>query len=90
MESEEFYAEAENMQIGWGKRLKLEHELYDRANTNQDITLKETCYMLWAQLLWNSDACIKFENSMEYLKDRKMPWPAWKGLFYDWLDKIKN
>jgi hypothetical protein len=87
MESEQFYAEANALQSGWGDQLRAIGDLQTRAEHLADITLNEACWLLWTYGSWPSDLCEAFATAMEQSKARRMPWPAWKGLFDDWERK---
>lgn len=84
IQSESFYQEANDMQEGWGETLRAIDVLKDKFENNENITLKEACYILWAEKFVNSSVYLKFQKAMEAHKRRKMPWPAWNGMFEDW------
>ena len=85
IQSKKFYREANDMQDGWGDNLRSIDELKDKVDTNQDITISEACYVLWAERSINSDLYLKFKDSLIAFHDRKMPYPAWNGMFEDWF-----
>jgi hypothetical protein len=49
VKNKEFYQEAENMQTGWGRRLKSIDELKDKIKNKKDITLSDFVYTLYGE-----------------------------------------
>lgn len=84
MQSKKFYQEANDMTTGWGDNLRKIDILGDKFDRGEDITLKEACFILWAEKCICSNVYLKFENAMKKYNKRKLPWPAWYGMFEDW------
>lgn len=84
IQSESFYQEANDMQDGWGDFLRSIDELKDKVECNEDITINDACYILWADKYVCSSIYLKFKDSVTAYHGRKMPWPAWNGMFEDW------
>lgn len=88
IKSKKFYAEAENMESGWGKYLKSIDVLKDQVQQHKDITLKDACWVLYAEghcySVWEDfeKYCVK-----NRWKKKLMPWEAWHGIFEDWVKK---
>lgn len=86
MNNKKFYAEAERMEKGWGKYLHSIDELKDKVKDWQDITLKEACWILYADG-YCSDCWLQFEYfcKQKGMSRKKMVWQAWEGIFNNWL-----
>ena len=85
VKSKRFYAEAEDMETGWGKYLKSIDKLKDAVQQQKDITLNDACWVLYGEghcsSTWEAfrGHCIKKQWSQ-----RKMPCEAWQGIFNSW------
>lgn len=90
IQPENFYQEAENMQSGWGEYLRSIDELKDKVDCNEDITIHEACFVLWSERLVSSSIYLAFKKDMDSFAERKMPWPAWHGMFDDWSKRNEN
>jgi hypothetical protein len=84
MQSNSFYEEANDMSEGWGDTLRSIDVLRAKFDSNEDITIKDACFILWAEKCVDSHVYLKFKDDMKSYKRRKMPWPAWYGMFEDW------
>jgi hypothetical protein len=63
--------------------------LRKKFDTDKKLTLREVCFVLWAELYVCSAQYLMFalwvkENG---LHKQKMKWPLWKGLFTTFVDK---
>ena len=76
-----FYAEAEEMQTGWGKYLRNIDILKDKVAQRKNITLREACWIMYGEGHTSSywEAFKTYCEKMKWNR-RKMPWEAWKGL----------
>lgn len=85
IKSKKYYAEGENLSEGWGHYMKSIDILKDKVQNQEDITLKDVCWILYGEG-WCSSYWKGFETyciSKKY-KNRKMMWECWKGLFDKW------
>jgi hypothetical protein len=91
VESPEFYKEANDMQPGWGKFLLRIDKLKDRVNAKKHISIKDACYILWAEQGIDSPRWLKFQKwaKQSSLHNRRFPWLIWKGLFFGWEEQNK-
>lgn len=91
VKSKKFYAEADEMQQGWGKYLKSIDILKDSVDDKKDITLNDACWILYGEGhcsgTWES---FKVECIRKGWKNKKMPWDAWKGIFDVWNKERTN
>jgi hypothetical protein len=81
IKSKKFYQEAEDMEPGWGKYLRWIDVLKDKVDNQDNITLKEACWVLYGEG-YNSSYWEMFYKHCTNKKwsKRKMPWDAWKGI----------
>ncbi len=91
LKSKEYYREAESLQKGWGKTLKYIDVLKDKVNADDDVSLKDACYILyldgWCSYYW--EKFYSYSTSKKWTK-RKMPWLAWNALFNKWYNTSKD
>jgi hypothetical protein len=86
IKSKKFYAEAENMETGWGDHLKSIDKLKDKVEQGKDISLNEACWVLWAEVgccsaVWQvfKEYCVKMR-----LRRKRVRWEIWYGIFCEW------
>jgi hypothetical protein len=83
-----FYADAEDMQEGWGETLRNIDVLKDKIQYNQDVTLDEFCYSLYGDGYCSH--CTKafklyIKREMNY-DDRQLVYTGWNGIFKNWVN----
>lgn len=90
IKSKKFYREAERMEIGWGQYLESIDKLKDKVDFGIEITLKEMCWTLYGDG-YPSSIWEKFKKYCEIkkLKNRRMLYHCWKGLFTNWYSTLK-
>lgn len=87
IKSKEFYDEAESIEKGWGSYLRRIDELKDKVHNKLDISLKDSCWILYAEGYCSSiwESFFSFCENQRW-SNRELPWEAWKGLFDEWYD----
>lgn len=79
IQSKAFYKEAEDMQKGWGKRLRHIDELKDKVKDMRSIGLNDACYILYGEG-YDWAGFDKWAIKNEFSRKR-MVWEGWKELF---------
>lgn len=90
VKNKEFYQEAEEIQDGWGRRLKSIDELKDKIKNKKDITLSDFVYTLYGE--GHSSYCweafeLHCKQELKYARKR-MVYQCWWGLFDKWFCNI--
>lgn len=90
IESKAFYAEADDMQEGWGKYLRSIDVLKDKVQFNKEITLKEYCWTLYGDYYTSHcwGAFQKYGEKILKLTKKKMIYDAWSGIFSKWHKEL--
>lgn len=83
MQSKEFYQEANGMSPGWGNYLRKIDRLRERVDAGRDITVKEACWILYAESRAESTEWLAFQTwtIRKKLSTRRFAWPIWLALF---------
>lgn len=84
-----FYADAEDMQEGWGKTLRDIDELKDKKSHNGHFSLNQFCYTLYL----DGHAASTWTGFYKYAKryfGRNFRWRTWSNLFWNWNEKQKD
>lgn len=84
MESEEYYAEADEMSPGWGKYLRSIDLLREKYDADAELSLNEACWILWAQEFVPSGRYLAWKASVDKYKNHELPWAAWLGMYREW------
>ena len=67
-------------------------ELREKFDAEKPVSLKEACWILWADQYVCSYQYLKWKKEMEDkgFSRKKLPFPMWNGAFENWLKKFKE
>jgi hypothetical protein len=92
IKDEAYYAEAEDMQEGWGETLRYIDTLKDNIQNNVEINLSDYLYSLYG----NGYCSHCWKHFERYVKvelnysDKCMLYQCWEGLFKPWNNNVYN
>lgn len=86
IKTKKFYAEAEDMQVGWGDYLRSIDVLKDKKQSDSIFTLDDYCWTLYGDM-YTSHWCEGFKKHIESTsKKHNRKYSQWTNAFKVWIN----